>query len=235
MKTFLILLALALVLYVAYSSYSFYRKIEISKVIVEKAVPFSKTGGDGPSLLVVGDSTGVGVGAENPEESVAGRLAGKIGAGYVENLSVSGAVTEDLAGQIARASRDSYDYVLVQIGGNDIIQFKSVEEAGANLDSALAQLGAKSDQIYVLSAGNVGATSLFPYVVRPFHTRLNQKYHAAFEEVASRNGATYVNLYTPPEEDPFTKEPEVYLAADGLHPSGVGYGNWFERLDSLLK
>lgn len=220
-----------IILYVAYSSFVFYRKIEISKLIVEQAVPFSKLGGEGPSLLVVGDSTGVGVGAENPEDSVAGRLSGKIGAGYVENLSVSGAVTADLEGQIAKASRDSYDYVLVQIGGNDIIQFRSVVRASANVGDALSTLSAKSKQIYVLSAGDVGATSLFPRPVRAFHSWYNLKYHAAFDEVSTRYGATYINLYALPGNDPFTREPAVYLAADGLHPSSEGYGYWFKRLE----
>ncbi|NCN52552.1 hypothetical protein GW943_01965 [Candidatus Parcubacteria bacterium] len=213
-----------------YSSVSFYQQIRTSRTLVAHAQPYSLESTDyTTTLLVLGDSTGVGVGATRPLDSVAGQFAQHVGATYVENYSVSGATVADLASQMQHITRQDYTYVLIQIGGNDIIAFHNARAAGDELARMLSQLPTW-ENLYLLSAGNVGAATLFPRVIRPFHTRLNLRYHDVFETVVTDIGGIYVNLYLPPAEDPFTKEPEVYLAEDGLHPSSAGYKLWFQTI-----
>ncbi len=231
MKAVLLLLALSVVLYLGYSAARFGLKYQASKKLIREAQAFERAG-EGASLLVLGDSTAVGVGAARPEESVAGRLAEEIGAGYVENRAHSGATVADIAGQIENASRAEYDAILIQIGGNDIIRFHDAKAEVSALEEALAALPL-SKETYLMSAGNVGAATIFPKVVRSFHTRLTLAYHKAFREAARRRGIHYVDLYEDPERDPFVLDPGTYLAADGLHPTSLGYELWFRKLASV--
>ena len=231
MKVLLILIAFGLLLYAGYSALRFSGKYQASKKLIEAARGYEREGVGSPSLLVLGDSTAVGVGAARPDDTVAGRLATFMGAVYVENHARSGAVVADMPGQVAKASRDRYDVVLVQIGGNDIIRFHSAESRARALEDALNALP-KAERTYLMTAGNVGAATLFPWPVRFFHTRLNLRYHGAFRGIAERLGIIYVNLYEDPRTDPFVQESQRYLSADGLHPSSEGYGLWFNELEA---
>ncbi len=229
----------AVVLLAAYlivASIVFYRKVQVSKTLIEKAEPFALSSSDmRVTLLVLGDSTAVGVGADAPQDTVPGLLAQKIGATYVENRAVSGARLKDIPGQIAASSVSSFDTALLMVGGNDIIRFAGSDRTADELSHALDALQEKGGRVYVMSAGNVGSATLFPWFIRPFHTSLNLRYHDVFARVAAAHGATYVNLYSPPEEDPFVKQPETYLAKDGLHPSSEGYALWFSRLLEVVQ
>ena len=236
MKTVILIFGACLLVYVLYVAYDVQRKISIGRTAVQQSQPFTISSDDtSRSLLVVGDSTGVGVGADTNEGSVASLFAEHIGATYVENYSVSGATTSDLADQIQKAALSNYDYVLVQIGANDIIDLKYKErDTAASIRDALLTLSKMSDSVIHLSAGNVGAATIFPSFIRPIYHQRTLRYHKMFETIASDVGTTYVNLYTPPADDPFVKNPEVYLSKDELHPTSKGYALWFTTLIDQL-
>lgn len=229
------LVVLVIVLgFVLYTAGNTLLKAKAAKELMERAAPFQNETQDyTKTMLVLGDSTGVGVGAKTPEETVAGRTAAYVEATYVENYAVSGAAVAELPGQIAQAKRESYDLILIHIGGNDILGFHDPKKVGPHLGEILKTLP-KNGKTIVLSAGNVGGATIFPHVMRVVHTWLTLKYHTAFTESVTNAGAIYVNLYMPPSEDPFLKDPGCYLAADGLHPSSDGYALWFEKVRPAL-
>ncbi len=203
--------------------------------LIDEAIPYEARSNDyQKTLLILGDSTGVGVGAQNPEESVAGRLAAYLGTSYVENQAKSGAAVADLSTQIQHTTLSHYDFILVQIGGNDIIAFHDTKRVAKELERILETLP-DSGQTILMSAGNVGGASIIPFIARPFYTAKTLAYHRAFTEVAERLGITYVNLYKQPWNDLFIKEPARYLSPDGLHPSSEGYALWFEEVKKALK
>jgi len=219
---------------IAYGGIKFYLTVQVSKKIINATTAFEKSGEDsGNSVLVLGDSTAVGIGATRPEESVAGRVSAYLQANSVENYAVSGAVTKDLNAQRAHATRSKYRLILMQIGGNDIIRFAPAARAGEELRSAIRNLP-EAEKVVIISAGDVGGATLFPWPVRPFHTRLNMQYHDTFARVASEEGAVYVNFKDSPATRKINEKPEVYLAKDGLHPSSEGYRLWFEEIQSSL-
>ena len=185
------------------------------------------------TMLVLGDSTGAGVGAERPEDSVAGRLAAHLGATYVENYAESGAMVEDLFGQIKEAKLPEYDVILVQIGGNDILAFHDAKRTAVRLSEAFGTLP-RAGRMFLMCVGNMGGATLFPPPMRPFHTLVNRAFHKEFERVAHGWHATYINLYDPFFKDPFLRDPQRYLSRDGLHPSSYGYGLWFDKLKAQL-
>ena len=221
-------------LLLAYWSVRFYFTVQTSKRLIESTVPYARTVED-PSrtMLVLGDSTAVGIGADRPEESVAGRVAEEISIDSVENRAVSGAIVGDLTAQAAAASRERYDLILIQVGGNDIIRFTDAGSAGETLRAALRHLPA-AEKVILISAGDVGGATLFPWPVRPFHTKLNRAYHDTFAKVAKEEGITYVNFKDAASTKEIRDNPDVYLAADGLHPSSEGYRLWFEEIRPYL-
>jgi lysophospholipase L1-like esterase len=234
MKLILVTLAVVLVVYLAYAGIHFYMKVQASKKIINATQAYQKPSDDhSNAMLVLGDSTAVGVGAGSPDKSLAGLVSVYEGATSVENYSKSGAVTADLPGQIAQVKLSQYHLILIQIGGNDIIRFHDVQKTADQLAAAIKTLP-KADKVVIISAGDVGGSPLFPFFLRPFYTHLHLQYHAAFAQVASSTGTTYVNLYMAPENRLIENDPGTYLAADSLHPSAAGYALWFKSIQSAL-
>ena len=230
------IVALVLIFILAYCVYEAIRirpLLAVSAQLVERAQPFTRDAGE-QALLVLGDSTAVGVGAELAEETVAGRLAARNPEWAVENFAVSGAQIPHLDAQFAQATRDHYALVVIHIGANDIIRFKTATRAVAELEPQLEKIKAKCDKVIFLTAGNVGGTKFFPSLMNGFYERRTRAYHAAFESLAERLGIVYVNLYAPKDSDPFVQDAARFLSPDGLHPSGEGYRLWFEHIEKVL-
>jgi len=178
------------------------------------------------SLLVLGDSTAVGTGARTPHESLAGRLGVALNAS-VENYAENGAITADMKGQLAGTRREHYDCILIQVGANDVIQFRSLAVAESELHAVLESAAQKSAHLIVLTAGKIGNAPLFPRLIAPILTMRARALRSRFMHTASSCGALYIDLYNVP--DPFAEDPDRYYAPDGLHLTGDGYGFWFDQ------
>jgi lysophospholipase L1-like esterase len=207
-----------------------YYQIRVSQKIVVQTVSFDNLSQDKSStLLVLGDSTAYGVGASRKEESIPALFAGLVHATYVENLGVSGARVADLPAQRKKARLEQYDFILVQIGGNDVVARHNPQITAKELEGVLSNLP-KYKKLVVQMCGDVGVAPLLPWYVRPYYTKKTLAFHVTFEEAVTKAGGTYINLYLPKEEDPFYQEPKIYFAEDGFHPSGRGYAVWFQTL-----
>jgi len=227
-------IAIALLLWVAWDSLNVYMKAKVAQTLMADPKPYDAlTTEYGKTLLILGDSTGVGTGASTPEDTVAARLAVHLGATYVENQSKNGAAVDDLTTQIQHLHLSHYDVILLQIGGNDILALHEPKKTAERL-AAITKTLPDAEKIVLMTAGNVGGATLIPHLIRPFYTWLNLRYHKAFGRMAKEEGITYVNLYRKPSEDPFIQDPDRYLAEDGLHPSSEGYGLWFEHLKASM-
>ena len=218
---------------VCYYGVTIYRNVSVSHSLIARAKPYQidrrATIISTTSVLVLGDSTAVGVGAGSPEESVAGLLADKIHAAVVENYAVSGAVVADLPAQIKQAKLSQYSLILIQIGGNDLTRFHDAKKTAAALDQALAVLP-KSHRVAVMPPGNIGSAPILPWFLKASYTRLNLVYHREFSVVVKGRHFIYVNVYKERAADLFSLRPDLYFAADQFHPSSLGYGLWFSDL-----
>lgn len=240
MKIFFYILIL-LILYFGFELFRFSQKVAKSKIIILNSKKYELLSSNfSKKILVLGDSTGFGVGASKAEDTIAGLLSKSTNATYVENLSVSGAQIKDLETQLNNrrlkdTDQDSYDIILIQIGGNDIIRFHSVSDQKLIYENLLKKLPAYKKLISI-SVGDVGDTTLFPFFIRPLHSMLSAKYHQMFEGALEEQSLTnpnsfYINLsYTDKTNNPFLLYPEINLSADGLHPSSAGYKLWFEKI-----
>lgn len=231
MKLTAILLPLSALAYVLFALVRVARLIRIAAALTADARSFTNTNG-ALSVLVLGDSTAVGVGTKQPEKSVAGRLSGLLNA-RIENCARSGAVVSDLLQQLNHAQHGHYDLVLIQAGGNDIIRFRPLLESNAHMDRTLTALADTSDRIILLTAGRIGLAPFFPKLVAPLFTRRSLTLRSLFTETARKHNTLYIDLFG--TSNTFNADPDRFYAADMLHLSGDGYGVWFEKLEEALR
>lgn len=182
------------------------------------------------SLLIVGDSTGVGTGASSPRSSVAGLLAQGHPKLRIDNRARDGAKFADVLTQLGTLGKnDRYDVVLVQAGGNDVIRLRDLDGLRADIEQVTAVARQHSDRVVVMPAGNVGNAPFFFPPLSWWMTGRSRDLHTFVRESAAYHGATYVNLFHERDDDPFVRQPELN-ASDGLHPSDAGYRVWFDQL-----
>jgi lysophospholipase L1-like esterase len=210
-------------------------KLAHSARLVENAVPFSVSlPGASRRILIAGDSTAVGTGAENPNQSIGGRIAADVPDAAIMNIGISGLRTGQLLAQLKKLSGQHFDIVLLQIGGNDIIRFTNLEELEHSLGTVLAYAGSLGGRVIVMTSGDVGAAPFFPRPLRWLYARRTIAVRDVFIRQTAKHGAAYVDLYVPRADNPFAQFPDRYYSPDGLHPSGAGYGLWYEKLRPVI-
>ncbi len=230
----LLLIILALMITIGSYGYRFYLLLRISEGIIAQTIPYSLPwSSSGVSLLVLGDSTAVGVWADHPEESIAWQLAKYIRATRVENQGVSGWVVAWVASQVALTKEKEYDYILLQIGGNDMTRLHDLEDVAKDYENLIISLP-KHKKLIVMSCGNLGGAKIFPSIIGRIYERISRSYHTKFKEIVTLHGGIYIEIFDEREVDPFIREPEIYLAPDLFHPSSAGYKYWFTKVRAQI-
>lgn len=230
MKMILLFVVVLIILDIGYEAIRFYHLVRVSSGLVAMAKPFERNEGT-RSMLVVGDSTAVGVGADTPAHTLPGYLSAALDAS-VENHAVSGAVTADLAAQIAAAKEPHYDLVLIQVGANDVVRFHAVAETNAQLDTILTKANALSDKVVLITAGKIGEAPIFPWFLKALITHRALEMRSAFKTTAATHSTAYVDLYA--IADPFNTDPDKYYAPDGFHLSSDGWHFWYEQTRNAI-
>ena len=178
-------------------------------------------------MLIVGDSTAVGTGAASSADSLAGLIAKDHPRLLIENRARDGAKFADVVGQLNGAGR--FDLVLVQAGGNDVIRLTGMDRLSLDVEAVARRAAELSDRVVLMPAGNVGNAPFFFAPLSWLMTQRAREMRRLVKAVASRTGATYVDLFHDRDDDPFVKDPALN-ARDGLHPSSAGYRVWFQEL-----
>ncbi len=227
-----------LILFVLYGISAYVRVsalIREGQMLVRSSTPYERMVVPGAlSVLFLGDSTGVGVGALSPEDSVAGRFGRDFPEWNITNQSVSGRKTAEILPTLQFLPDASYSLVVLQIGGNDITHFSNERVLEESIRQVVREAKRVGGRVVLLTCGNVASALLFP---RPLAFLWEQKTLAVreiFLRVAREVAITYVDLYLEKENDPFFLEPYRYHAQDLFHPSSEGYGLWYEQLRKAL-
>jgi lysophospholipase L1-like esterase len=178
-------------------------------------------------ILLLGDSTGVGVGCDPARQSIAARLAGDWPDAEIVNACVSGARVRDTLGQVRQGLQSGrwtrFDVVVLQVGGNDVLRFEPLPALERDLRSLLADLARLGDHVVWAALANVGCAPIF---LPPFSWLMRVRARRCgrlFARRARAAGVTFVDFYREPHEDPFSANASRYYAHDGLHPSGAAY------------
>ena len=183
-------------------------------------------------ILIVGDSTGVGTGADDPADSIAGRIAGEFPFVEIINKSADGARASDVLEQLNSLEDSGFDMVLVQFGGNDILRFTDLNILKNAAAEILHTAYEKASNVIFMSTGNVGSSPAFFPPINWMYTKRTRKVKSIFLLISREKGVEYVDLFREKEEDPFLDDPKRYFAVDLLHPGSDGYGLWYKELKS---
>ena len=183
-------------------------------------------------ILIIGDSTGVGTGADDPADSIAGRIAREFPFVAIVNKSADGARAKDVLEQLNTLEENGFDMVLVQVGGNDILRFTELNTLKNAIAEILHAAYQTAPDVIFMSTGNVGSSPAFFAPVNWIYTDRTRKVRSIFQLISREKGVEYVDLFLEKAEDPFLEDPKRYFAADLLHPGSDGYGLWYEELKS---
>jgi acyl-CoA thioesterase I len=177
----------------------------------------------GPLWVVLGDSTGQGLGAPSPEGGYVGQVLAELrlrtGRPWrVLNLSVSGALTRDVLNDQLPRLPVAPDLVTCGIGANDVLY-----TAPAKLLRDLRTLvGAIPDRTVVLDLPlPTGLWGILGRISVPYVARINRTIH----EAARARGLPVAEVsahFLPPWHGKF--------ACDYFHPSQDGYRDWTRAL-----
>lgn len=188
-------------------------------------------------VLVIGDSTSLGVGANSPKNSLVGRFIAQYPYAHVDNFSENSMTLKRLCEKLIFCVRQEviYDFVFIHIGGMDILLLSSFSKIAYYLQKVCGyalRLVCDGDgrRVIVVSANNVGSLPVFRFPLSTFYTRRSRKVCELYHNVCSENHVTHVPLFEEPNKDIFIKHSRVLFANDGIHPNDEGYGFWFIKI-----
>ena len=187
-------------------------------------------------VLILGDSTGVGVGAARPEESVAGLLATDYPEAEIINVAVSGT---RVAGAItqARACLEAglcFDLALLHVGGNDVVADTPLHLLAEDCDTLMRELGRLAGRSAWLGPPDLGLAPLFP---RPYAWLMAARSRAAskvFAAAAARHDVVFVDFSAPVHVAHFRKRRRKHFAPDGFHPNSASYKYGYLAVREML-
>jgi lysophospholipase L1-like esterase len=219
-----ILLVVGIVVYMN-DSFRFVKTV----CLIARVAPYEQAGEGAGAVQFFGDSTGYGTGATAGKYSVAGRLGADYPAYSIKNSSVNGRTITELLEDTEDYSKQS-DLIVLQIGANDILQKRDLDTALSDLEILIQRLAPLTQEIVLLTSGNVGGAKAFSGTESEQLETLTRSYRQRVIALAAKTpDFTYVDLFDEPEADPFVENPQRYTSIDGLHPSNDGYRLWYEK------
>lgn len=198
-------------------------------ILPDAALPWTGTvTGENPlRLLVLGDSTAVGVGSETQGDALPGNLARELrerwGRG-VEWTAIgeSGATSRDLVERfLPLALEAEYDFVFLTVGANDALKIRTRAAFSRDVRSILSQLRSRNPDA-VLMMSSLPAFYRFELLPQPLKRSL-YRHSSSLESAARSVVAGFDNCFMSPKPPPYT---EGFFASDLFHPSSQGYRDW---------
>ncbi|MGF1664303.1 MAG: SGNH/GDSL hydrolase family protein [Kineosporiaceae bacterium] len=187
-------------------------------------------------LVMLGDSTAAGQGAESAATTPGALLAQGLAdlSGRAVDLHVAavpGSVSEDLAAQVAALESAGLhpDGACIVVGANDITRRVRAEVSVRALSDAVTRLRALGAEVVVGTCPDLGTVRQVAQPLRTLARRWSRQLAAAQAIAVVMAGGRVVSigdLMGPL----FEAEPEVMFSADGFHPSSLAYERSTERL-----
>jgi lysophospholipase L1-like esterase len=186
--------------------------------------------GDDPvSILVLGDSTAAGVGADTQDDALPGNLARALSSEWERGVSwraigENGATTSDIVRRyLDEASDQQYDIIFISIGANDALKLRSARAFRRNFGAIVRRLRSVSPKALILVSCLPGFSQ---FVALPNPLRWALHLHAqSLEAVARQFVRSEPGVLMSPPAPTYTTD---FFASDRFHPSPTGYREWVE-------
>lgn len=180
-------------------------------------------------LLVLGDSSAKGLGADIPQQTVgainATALAAIAGQRVrLTNVAVVGAVSTDLDRQVQEALSlvPHPNICIIMIGANDVARRMSRTTSVRHLASAVVALREVDAQVVVGTCPDLGVIQPVPQPLRQLARRWSRDLAAAQTVAVVEHGGRTVSLGDLLGQE-FQSTPSIMFSKDGFHPSAAGY------------
>lgn len=182
-------------------------------------------------LVLLGDSTALGVGVDRVADTVGGQLATLLSTGpggrrvELSSVGVAGSRASDLATQVARCLLgDRPDVAVILVGANDATSLRRPTDAAAYLGSAVRRLREAGVEVVVGSCPDLGASRAIAPPLRQVVGWLGRRMSRAQVRAVHAAGGNVVDLAA--ETGPVFRADPNTLCSDMFHPSADGYRIW---------
>jgi lysophospholipase L1-like esterase len=209
------------------------RALRLGRPLAARARPFeARPRQRRARVLLLGDSTGVGVGAGAPEHSLGGLLAAALPGLEVHNRCVVGARLADLPSQLAAAAPDDagYDVALVLVGGNDVLHHTPGPQVAARARALLAALRRRARHVVWIGSADIGSAPVFAAPLAWWFALRCARVARLLRQACEDAGALFVDFADRHGGHPFGSDAGTWFAADGVHPSRASYRYCFDHL-----
>jgi lysophospholipase L1-like esterase len=184
-------------------------------------------------LVLLGDSSALGVGVGRVVDTVGGRLAELLVAdGYrveLSSVAVVGSRSTDLATQVARALLGPKpDAAVILVGANDATGLHRPIEAAEALGAAVARLREANVPVVVGTCPDLGAVRSIAPPLRQLISLRGRRVAKAQDASVRAAGGVPVDLAT--LTGAVFRADAGTLSSDGYHPSADGYRVWAHAL-----
>lgn len=202
-----------------------------NRTLSKKSIAYSQPFAGGKRILVLGDSTAVGAGAENPNLSIAGRLGNDLPTCEIRNLGTNGARTADVLEQIEQVKNEMFDLIIIGVGGNDVWHFTPLGALRQSIMLIADEANRLSNnQTIFLVYSNIGSAPLFPRPLRYFLKKRAEKIRSLFMQISGERGAFAIDLSTEHTNHNNGNSLQAHFAADRIHPSTLAYEEWYKKI-----
>ena len=180
-------------------------------------------------LLVLGDSSAAGMGAELPSQTVGAIIAGGVAAltsrqVRLTNVAVVGAETAGMAQQLANVLEAGLvpQVAVIMVGANDVTHRIDRATSVRHLDDVVRRLRAVGCEVVVGTCPDLGTIQPVAQPLRLLMRRWSRDLAAAQTVAAVEAGGRTVSLgdLLGPE---FASRPQEMFSPDRFHPSAAGY------------
>ena len=180
-------------------------------------------------LVILGDSSAAGLGADSRHETVGAIIANGVAAltgrpVRVTNAAVVGAESGDLERQLATALEEVMrpDVVVIMIGANDVTHRIERSTAVRHLEQTVRRARALGSEVVVGTCPDLGTIEPVPQPLRLLIQRWSRDLAAAQTVAVVEAGGRTVSLgdLLGPE---FATFPAEMFSRDRFHPSAAGY------------
>lgn len=193
------------------------------------------TGAPPLRLVLLGDSTALGVGVERMVETVGGQLGQLLAETSamrrveLSSVAVSGSRSADLGTQVARALVGPRpDVAVILIGANDAIRFANVADAAEHLAMAVRRLRTAGVPVVVGTCPDLGAARAFAQPLRQIVGWQGQRLARA--QAAAVRSADGIPVDLAGQTGAVFRADAGTYCHDGYHPSADGYRVWAHAL-----
>lgn len=183
-------------------------------------------------ILVVGDSSALGVGCDDISQSSVGVIAEKLSEQFSVQYQVcafTGFTTKQIFEKVREVPKQSFDFIVISLGTNDILQrtklsawIKQITELMTHL-----QVSFYPQKIFINAVPPFQKLSHLPSSFRTYLSNKSQQMNQYLSQLSVGSSAyQFVDMDFDFHAD--------YISADGFHPSALLYQLQGKRLATFM-